>query len=128
MGTGGGVTASLAAREISAPGLLQDGVEHLHDELLLGARELLDALDLLLKARRAPGPSLQTGNAVCAAVTAAMASSALAAAARVTTSPLAGLRRSKVALPFAARSFSPIDSCTSYMRISLLPRRDFDQG
>jgi hypothetical protein len=36
-------------RRRSAPGLLQDGVEHLHDELLLGARQLLDALDLLLK-------------------------------------------------------------------------------
>ena len=48
----------------SAPGLLQDGVEHLHDELLLGARELLDALDLLLKLRR--GTALGGARAVLA--------------------------------------------------------------
>lgn len=37
--------ASLAA------GLLQDGIEHLHDEALLSTRQLLNALDLLLQLR-----------------------------------------------------------------------------
>jgi hypothetical protein len=39
------------SRPLLAAGLGDDGIEHLHDEALLRARQLLDALDLLLQLR-----------------------------------------------------------------------------
>jgi hypothetical protein len=51
----------------------------------------------------------QAGKAACAAATAASTSSMVAAAARVATSPVAGLRRSKVA-PFDAAVAWPFNS------------------
>ena len=74
---------------------------------------------LLSLARRAPGPCADhAGNAAWAAATAARASSTDAAAARVTTLPLTGLRRSKVAPARAGCGLPPISRLTSYMFIS----------
>lgn len=46
-----GTRALALATVVSAAGLGDDGIEHLHNEALLSARQLLDALDLLLQLR-----------------------------------------------------------------------------
>ena len=87
------------------------------------ARASRSSAALMSLARRAPGPRLlQAGKAACAAATAASASSVDAAAARVTTFPVTGLRRSKVAPPRAACSLPPINRFTSYIANSLVAR------
>ena len=66
--------------------------------------------------RRAPGLSAdQAGKASLAALTALSTSASWAAAARVTTSPLAGLRRSKVVLSWAAWVLPPMSRSVSNM-------------
>jgi hypothetical protein len=61
------------------------------------------------RARRAPGPvSAQAGKAAAAVSTTALASWTSAAGARVASSPVIGLRRSKVASPWADRARAPI--------------------
>jgi hypothetical protein len=79
------------------------------------------------KARRLFGPVADHPVKACAAaLTAMFASSTLAAAARVATSPVIGLRRSKVFPSLAAKCLSPISSSVSIYRLSLcstVPRR-----
>ncbi len=82
-----------------------------------GARATITSAALFKSARRALGPvSAQASNAAAAASHAALQSPGAAAAARVATSLVTGLRRSKVAPPAAdSASFSPIRSPMSYM-------------
>ncbi len=84
------------------------------------ARASMISAALLSRARRWFGPvSDQAGKAAWAASHAAVQSPGPAAAARVATSLVTGLRRSKVAPPDAGASLSPIRRPMSYMRGSL---------
>src|SRR5690606_4969596 len=95
---------------------------HRREKSLLRARRFCAAAISTL--RRAFGPCEDhSGKARAAASQAARTSAGEAAAARETTPPVAGLRRSKVAPLFAATPLPAMESCTAVIaspfRVSL---------
>lgn len=85
------------------------------------ARRSITSAALSSRRRRSPGSiAAHAGNAACAACTAASASARDAAAAREATSPVAGLGRSQVAPPAAARCLPPMSNWLSNMAVSFV--------